>query len=41
VLIVERSGRVIAIEVGSFEERKAERLAAALAPTPSPGATVA
>ena len=40
VLIVERSGRILASEVGGFEEQKAERLAASLAPTPSPGATV-
>jgi hypothetical protein len=38
VLIVERSGRVLASEVGGFEEHKAERLAASLAPTPSPTA---
>jgi Polyketide cyclase / dehydrase and lipid transport len=36
VLIVERSARILASEVGGFEEQKAERLAAALAPTPSP-----
>jgi uncharacterized protein YndB with AHSA1/START domain len=35
VLIVERSGRILASEVGGFEEQKAERLAAWLAPTPS------
>ena len=40
VLIVERSGRILASEVGGFEEQKAERLAASLAPTPSPTATV-
>ena len=40
VLIVERSGRILAREVGGFEEQKAERLAAALAPTPSSTATV-
>ena len=34
VLILERSGRVIASEVGGFEKQKAERLAAALAETP-------
>ena len=38
VLIVERSGRILASEVGGFEEQKAERLAASLAPTPSPTA---
>ena len=41
VLIVERSGRILASEVGGFEEQKAERLAAALAPTPSSGARAA
>ena len=41
VLIVERSGRVLASEAGGFEEQKAQRLAAALAPTPSSGATAA
>jgi len=41
VLIVERSGRVLASEVGGFEKHKAARLAAALAPTPSSGATAA
>ena len=35
VLIVEPSGRILASEVGGFEEHKAERLAASLAPTPS------
>ena len=40
VLLVERSGRVLASEVGGFEELKAERLAAALAPTPSPTASL-
>jgi hypothetical protein len=35
VLLVERSGRILAREVGGLEERKAERLAGALAPTPS------
>ena len=38
VLIVERSGRIRASEVGGFEERKAQRLAVSLAPTPSPTA---
>ena len=41
VMIVERSGRLLASEVGGYEEQKAERLAAALAPTPSAGATAA
>ena len=40
-LIVERSGRILAREIGGFEERKAQRLAASLAPTPSSGATAA
>ncbi len=40
VLIVERSGRILASEVGGFEEHKAERLAASLA-TQSSGATAA
>ena len=35
VLIVERSGRILVSEVGGFEEQKAERLAASLAPAPS------
>ncbi len=38
VLIVERSGRILASEVGGFEEQKAQRLAASLAPTPTPTA---
>ena len=38
VLIVERSGRILASEVGGFDEQKAERLAASLTPTPSPTA---
>jgi hypothetical protein len=38
VLIVERSGRILASEVGAFEEQKAQRLAASLAPTPTPTA---
>ena len=38
VLTVERSGRILAKEVGGFEEQKTERLAASLAPTPSPTA---
>jgi hypothetical protein len=41
VLLVERSGRILASEVGGFDEEKAERLAAALTPTPSSGATAA
>ena len=41
VLTVERSGRILARETGGFEERKAERLAAALAPEPSSGASAA
>ncbi|MGZ4174868.1 MAG: SRPBCC family protein [Solirubrobacteraceae bacterium] len=36
VLLVERSGRILASETGGFEERKAQRLAASLAPTQSP-----
>jgi len=40
VLIVERSGRILASEGGGFEEQKAERLVASLAPTPSPTAPV-
>jgi hypothetical protein len=38
VLIVERSGPILATEVGGFEEQNAERLAASLAPTTSPTA---
>jgi carbon monoxide dehydrogenase subunit G len=38
VLLLERSGRILASEVGGFEERKAERLAASLVSTPSPKA---
>ena len=41
VLIVERSGRIFARETGGFEEQKAQRLAASLAPTPTSGATAA
>ena len=41
VLIVERSGRILARETGGFEEQKAQRLAASLAPTQSSGATAA
>lgn len=41
VLLVERSGWILASEVGGFEEHKAERLAAALAHTPSSGASAA
>ncbi len=41
VLIVERSGRIWARETGGFEEQKAQRLAALLAPTQSSGATAA
>ena len=40
VLLVERSGRVLASEVGGFHEQKAERLGASLAPTPSLAATM-
>jgi carbon monoxide dehydrogenase subunit G len=40
VLLVERSGRILASEVGGFEKQKAERLAAALAETPSPTPSV-
>jgi hypothetical protein len=39
VLLVERSGQILAGEVGGFEEQKAERLTASLAPTPSPTAS--
>ncbi len=39
LLIVERSGGILARETGGFEERKAERLAAALVPKPSFGAS--
>ena len=38
VLLIEPSGRILASEVGDFEEEKAERLATSLAPTPSPTA---
>jgi uncharacterized protein YndB with AHSA1/START domain len=38
VVLVERSGRILASELGGFEDQKAERLAAALAPAPSPSA---
>jgi carbon monoxide dehydrogenase subunit G len=41
VLIVERSGRILGRETGGFEEQKAERLARALAPTPSSGPSAA
>jgi hypothetical protein len=41
VLIVERSGQVLASEIGGFQEQKAERLADSLAPIPSPDATAA
>ncbi|MGA2926547.1 MAG: hypothetical protein ABSG43_11220, partial [Solirubrobacteraceae bacterium] len=41
VLLVERSGRILARETGGFEEQKAQRLAASLAPTQSSGATAA
>ncbi len=41
VLIVERSGRILASEIGGFEEQKAGRLTASLGPTSSPGATEA
>jgi hypothetical protein len=39
VLIVDPSGRILAREVGGFEEQKAERLAASLSPTPAPAAS--
>jgi hypothetical protein len=38
VVIVERSGRVLANEGGGFEKQKAQRLADSLAPIPSPEA---
>jgi hypothetical protein len=41
VLLVERSGRILAHETGGFEEQKAERLAGALAPEPSSGPSAA
>ena len=41
VLIVERSGRILARETGGFGEQKAERLAASLAPIPTSAATAA
>jgi hypothetical protein len=41
VLVVERSGRILARETGGFEEQKAQRLAGSLAPTPTSGATAA
>jgi carbon monoxide dehydrogenase subunit G len=41
VVIIERSGRILAREVGGFETPKAQRLAAALAPIPSSGARAA
>jgi carbon monoxide dehydrogenase subunit G len=41
VLIVERSGCILARVTGGFEEQKAQRLAASLAPTPTSGATAA
>ena len=41
VLIVERSGRVPASEVGGFEDQKSERLFAALARTSSSWASAA
>lgn len=41
VLIVERSGRILARETGGFAEQKAERLTAVLAREPSSGATAA
>ncbi len=40
-VIVERPGWILTRETGGFEERKAELLAAALAPEPSSGATAA
>jgi carbon monoxide dehydrogenase subunit G len=36
VLLVEPTGRILASEAGGFEEQRAERLAASLAPTASP-----
>jgi hypothetical protein len=41
LLMVWRSGGLLARETGGFEERKAERLAAALGPKPSSGAGAA
>ena len=40
VVLVERSGRILATETGDFEPGKAKRLAAALAETPSPTRSV-
>jgi len=34
VLLVERSGRILASELGGFDEQKAQRLADALQPQP-------
>ncbi len=39
VLIVERSGRIRACEIGGFEDQKAGRLVAALGPAPAPPPT--
>ncbi|MHB1837379.1 MAG: hypothetical protein ACYCXW_20735, partial [Solirubrobacteraceae bacterium] len=41
VLVVERSGRVLACELGGFEQEKAERLAMALAQEPPAEAAAA
>ena len=41
VLVVERSGRILARELGAFEPEKAERLATALAPEPPAEAAAA
>lgn len=39
VLLLERSGRILARELGSFDNQKTERLAAALEPQPQPDRT--
>ncbi len=41
VLVVERSGRILACELGGFEQEKAERLATALRPEPPAEAAAA
>ena len=41
VLVVERSGRILACELGGFEQEKAERLATALRPEPPAKAAAA
>jgi carbon monoxide dehydrogenase subunit G len=41
VLVVERSGRILARELGGFEQEKAERLATALTPEPPASAVAA